>query len=134
MDFVALYPDQQLRFLQLVQALHLVGMHVRDDSDVCWDFILHGDKAREVDLKEIVLKMKKARFLHEYCDFELGYAIAKKKLGQRRIKKNDWLSFVRQCVLSTTREKGYPKIWPWEKNITPEAWKTKQQREADLES
>lgn len=93
---------------------------IRDDSNLCWDYIFHGNNA--LTPSEIVLKMKKAKYLHEYCNFDLGFQIAKNtKIGI--LNKDDWLALVRRCVLLTTDIKRYPQTWPWELRISPEKWK-----------
>jgi hypothetical protein len=121
MRFEDLDERQQERFNVLEKALAEAQLGMRYDSDLFWDYVFHGDRARISCVATIVLKMKKAKYLHQYCNFSLGYEIAKNSIAT--VPKQEWLSFVRRCVLSTTTLQAYPSQWPWELNIDPMTWK-----------
>ncbi len=125
MNVTELTADQQKRYQVLCQALEEENLAFRPDSDLSWDFIFHDQRARVPDLQSIILKMKKAKYLHEYCNFELGYNIAKNTVDLRSglLPREDWLALVRKCVLMTTTSRRYPKTWPWDEGISAEDWK-----------
>lgn len=115
---------EMARATELRLALQAKGLIARTDSDLFWDFVFHAEAARVNTIPEIVLMMQKARYLHEYCNFQLGYEIATNSLPKTHfLARTDWLALLRKCVLLTTKLKHYPSIWPWESNIDIETWK-----------
>jgi hypothetical protein len=134
MDLSTLTGEQQNRYKQLEKSLEDELINFRKDSDLCWDFVFHGDRARVTHIPTIVIKMKKAKYLHEYCNFELGYKIARNTAGSKynKLPKEEWLTLLRRSVLLTTLQRGYPQIWPWEKDITPANWKIENDRTQEV--
>ena len=120
-----LSPEQQLRYTTLATALAHEGVALRSDAQVCTDWIEHGAQAKIPALHDVVRLACESRFLHEYCNFPLGYSMAKGILKARGSKypQKQWLEVIRRCVLLTSGEGRFPSIWPWQQNITPEAWK-----------
>jgi hypothetical protein len=115
--------DQYERLVDLQQQLAAAKIDTRADSKLVWDYVYNGSHAAISSLDSIVLRIKKAKYLHEYCNFYLGYSIAKNSLGDKILARTDWLSLVRKCVLSTTVLQSYPQEWPWEQGISPAVWK-----------
>jgi hypothetical protein len=124
--------EQEQRFAQLSDALKLVGLVVRQDSELCWDFILYGDEAKvTTDVADISQRMAKAEYLHKYCDFQLGYEIAQNtakkrvKSGQPLLPQQHWFQCINECVLQTTLLGTYPDVWPWlmEDTYSPDQWR-----------
>jgi hypothetical protein len=124
MDIIPLTPEQQTRYLEIQQLLESRNIKMRNDSDLCWDYIFHNTQARIADPQEIARMMEKAKYLHEYCNFELGYQIAQNTIQRTgKVHKESWLALLRKCVLMTTDLKRYPKEWPWTLGICAESWK-----------
>lgn len=129
---IDLAEDQKERHTLLETAMSAVGLEIRKDSDLSWDYILYGDKAKvSKDVTDISTRMAQAEYLHKYCEFQLGYdvaqAIAKKrnKTGQPALPYQQWLLCINECVLQTTLTGVYPERWPWlmEQSFTPEEWR-----------
>jgi len=130
---MSLNEEQQNRFHQLKTNLASKGLELRQDSDLCWDYVLCGEKAK--NLKDPVLiaqRMAEAEYLHKYCDYQRGYNIAQNIAKKRRIQKlpalarQDWLELINEMVLVYTTILGtYPEVWPWMQNISIEEWKLK---------
>lgn len=98
------------------------------ESALCANYIFHGQNARVNDINAIVQKVCEGKFLHEYCNFELGYAMAKGIITfkfKRPIPQDKWRELIRQCVLLTSLHKSFPSVWPWMHNIpiSPSEWK-----------
>jgi hypothetical protein len=126
---VALTSDQKVRYDELNMELMKNNIRFRNDSDLCWDYVFHASRARVPKPADIVLKLQKSKYLHEFCNFPLGLEFAnqvKEKLG--RLQKDNWLRLLRKCVLATTDLKGYPKVWPWELDISVATWKSQHDR------
>jgi hypothetical protein len=132
MNFSSLSAEQQERYCLLTNKLEESQLIVRYDSDLFWDYVFHGKEARFLSIDIITLKLQKAKYLHEYCNFKLGYEIAKNTLGNQTIPKEDWLALLRKCVLTTTKLRVYPEYWPWETGITPEVWKNTNDRTYEI--
>lgn len=121
--------EQKHRFLVLETSLKDIGLSLRDDSDLCWNFILYGNQASVSDVDMITQMMAKAEYLHKYCDFQLGYNIAQNiakkraKSGQPPALQHQWVELVNSCVLQTTDLNAFPYTWPWLESISPEEWK-----------
>jgi hypothetical protein len=124
--------ESRLRLLAVHQKLAEEKMDVRLDSQLLWDYVYNGEKAAISSIDSIILRLKKAKYLHEYCNFDLGYQIAKNSTGGRILARTDWLSLVRKCVLSTTALRAYPREWPWMTGISPTLWKRSNDRTAQI--
>ena len=129
---IELTAEQEERFARLSDAMQLVGLVIRQDSELCWDYILYGDKAKLTnDVGDISQRMAKAEYLHKYCDFQLGYDIAQNlakkraKGGQPPLPQQHWFQCINECVLQTTLLGEYPDVWPWlmEEGYTPDQWR-----------
>lgn len=134
MDFSTLTDEQQCRYRAIEKELKVASLCFRPDSELCWDFVFHGDRARVPSVPNIVIKMKKAKYLHEYCNFELGYEIARNTAADayKKLPKEEWLALLRRSVLLTTQQRRYPEVWPWEENINPVDWKTQNDRTQEI--
>jgi|688.fasta_scaffold1630225_1 hypothetical protein len=127
---MSLNEEQQERYNRLQQSMFHTGLTIRDDSDLCWDYVLHGSKAKVLKDPEFISKrMAEAQYLHIYCNFQLGYNIAQ-NIARKRKKQNlqplphqEWLELINTCVLSTTVLNTYPEVWPWLQNISIQDWK-----------
>ena len=127
---VTLTDEQRERFVQLEQVIGEVGLYVREDSDLCWDYILYGEEAKfSADPIVIARKMAEAEYLHKYCEFQLGYDIAqnmaqkRSRQGQPPLDQQRWFELINSCVLKTTRTGKFPDEWPWLIGVSPKEWK-----------
>ena len=104
------------------------------NSVLCSDYIQLGKNARVTDVQAIVKKMCESKYLHEYCNFDLGYHMAKGVITYRgaAIPRDQWRELVNKCVLLTTGPTRFPPQWPWLSNITPNAWKKDNDRTSSL--
>jgi hypothetical protein len=91
------------RYHDLEQRLHKNDLNLRLDSMSSLDYIFHGKGRIDV----IVRRLKEANYLHEYCDFQRGWADAMKNMPSR-ISKQARLAFIRKSVLQQTESKYYP--------------------------
>jgi len=124
MDIIPLTFEQKSRKVELATLLNDQNIDIRNDSDLCWDYIFHADRARIPDPERIVRMMQKAKYLHEYCNFQLGYELAQNETRETgKLHKENWLALLRKCVLATTKLKGYPETWPWITGISGDDWK-----------
>ena len=119
-------PEQNARKIReqiLRLALHKRSIAWRNDSLLCRNFVTNNRPS--YDLETTVRKMEQARYLHEYCNFELGREIAANTAGENRdeYEHQEWLDLVKRCVLATTRYKSFPIVWPWVLGISPDRWK-----------
>jgi hypothetical protein len=114
---------RKIREQTLRLVLHQRSMQWREDSLLCRNFVTNNKPS--FDLETTVRKMEQARFLHEYCNFEIGRQIAINTAGKNRDQYNHqmWLDLVKRCVLATTRYKSFPIVWPWALGISPNQWK-----------
>lgn len=128
---VMLNEEQVKRKEELKLKLVNSGLTLRDDSDMCWDYIYYGAKAKQINVDYIVLMMARAQYLHQYCNFKLGYKLAQNTAknnaseGKKSLNYNCWLDLVNRCVLATTRMKKFPDRWPWLEGISKEEWKAR---------
>jgi len=129
------HPQAQKRAKELAAALWRFKIVMPDDSELCREFILHGERAKVPDLHTVVVKMCESKYLHEYCNFDLGYAMAKGIITFHRgraVAQSKWREMIRKCVLLTTGTTKFPRTWPWLQNTTPAAWKAKNDRTLSL--
>lgn len=124
--------EQRQRLRLLKKHIRAQGIRLRQDSDVCWDYILYGEEAKFMtDPAKIARKMAEAEYLHKYCDFQLGYDEAQKQAkiraqcGQVPLDRQSWLEAVNKAVLKTTRIQTFPEVWPWNLGISPHEWQLK---------
>jgi hypothetical protein len=106
----------------LLLALDQMGIQFREDSIVCKSWIQHGKGGRCPNLDTVVLLMCQAKYLHEYCNFDLGYefAMGAVRHNGHRFPRHVWYHVLRQCVLSTTTSRCFPYVWPWLQQIPVE--------------
>ena len=127
--------SHKARSTELRALLHSAGIaSIPRDSILCSDYIQLGENARVTDVQEIVKKMCECKYLHEYCNFDLGYHMAKGVITYRgaAIPRDQWRELVNKCVLLTTGLTRFPPQWPWLNNITPNAWKKDHDRTSSL--
>jgi hypothetical protein len=128
MNLEQLNAVQMSRLNYLSRKLTENGLVLRKDSDLCWDYILYGDEASVSSVKQIVLHMATARYLHEYCNFQAGYDIAQRtsvqnaRMGKDPLRYQEWLNLVNNSVLTTSKTCMFPRIWPWLNNTSPAMW------------
>ena len=109
--------DQLNRFYILNDALADVQLSIRQDSDLCWNYILHNHSTFSV--QDIVQRLCQAEYLHKYCDFQQGYInaqnIAKTRYhqGLLPLPKQQWHDLINSEVLKTTPTQKFPEKWPW---------------------
>ena len=106
---------------QLLHALRNVGVEPRQDSYLCKAWVETGAG----NLESVVQAMCEAKYLHEYCNFRLGYNLARGALKYHgsKLPQPQWLQLVRNCVLKTTSTEAFPLSWPWQVGISPAQWK-----------
>ena len=107
----------------LTGALLMVGIQeVRRDSSVARKWIMGSE---DLALDAVVEHICRAKFLHEYCNFDLGYHIAKGILEWHgsRFDKQHWLNIIQRCVLLTSTG-VFPERWPWLDDVSPQQWKS----------
>jgi hypothetical protein len=116
--------EKSARYYFLSNALERVGVILRDDSIVCADFIDKGFDADVGNLADVIRLMCEAKYLHEYCNYALGYqmALGVLKYNGSRYPQKQWFEVVRRCVLLTCGDGRFPSRWPWQSGITPQAW------------
>jgi hypothetical protein len=127
--------DAQQRASTLVAALSDQGVVIPSDSELCREYILYGEQAKVPILHIVVKKMCESKYLHEYCNFDLGYSMAKGIITfhiGNAVAQKKWMEMVRKCVLLTTGSTKFPRTWPWLQNVSARAWKAKHDRTLSL--
>jgi hypothetical protein len=116
--------EQLGRFLRLEKGLYNLGLGIRQDSELCWTYVLHDRYLPPCqNIADICLKMAQAEFLHKYCDFQKGYEAAQKIAEERKHKrqrplpKQDWLDLITTCVLKTRNLTEFPTRWPFQNRV-----------------
>ena len=127
-------PAQRARADELVAALEAAGVQMPMDSTLCWAYITQDDDARRLNLSDVVVKMCESKYLHEYCNFELGYGIARGVVQYRGapFPQDQWREVIRRCVLLTSADGRFQQPWPWTAGITAEMWKRQFDRTPSL--
>lgn len=114
--------EKEDRRQQLEEALYRAGVELREDSVMC-DKYLEGTAS----LREVVDHMCEAKYLHEYCNFPLGFQLALGVLryNGHKFEQQRWFEVIRRSVLFVSGEDSFPNPWPWQRApaITPNAWK-----------
>ena len=133
-DHPAVHPERALmvareeRKEELVALLRKNGLEWRDDSSLCRLYMLLGGSTLFNDPKQIAHKMAEARYLHNYCNFELGRRIAmntrdaREAQGGKKYNRQQFLNLLRRCVLLTTSLDRFPWKWPWLNDTPPDVW------------
>jgi hypothetical protein len=120
--------EQLVRYKELKSGLEAEGLQLRDDSQLCWDYVRLGSGAKWNDPKQIVQKMCEAEYLHKYCNFQFGYGKAQRQMwknatyGGKVLNEQSRHNAIRRAVLSTTRTQRFPPMWPWQQGMTPSEW------------
>lgn len=117
--------EKEDRRSQLINALGELELTLRDDSFICHDYIENGERANIPNVHNIVQKMAQARYLHQYCNFKLGYQIAHgvMRYNGSHFPQQKWFEVVSRCVLLTTVDGKFPSEWPWLRGVSPADYK-----------
>ena len=113
------------RKLTMMSTLSYWGLEYRTDSVLIEDWIIKGKGGRCKSLFELIRHLCEAKYLHEFCNFDLGYhyALGALRLRQRKFEQNEWFRIIRLSVLLTTRTGVFPETWPWLSGISIADWK-----------
>ena len=110
---------------EMFHMLQFFGVEYRPDSTLCNDWVKRGKGGKNRNLEELIHRMCEAKYLHNYCNFPLGYRFAQASRQHRghNFPQQEWFQVIKQCVLSTTKTGVFPTTWPWLSHIYPYEWK-----------
>lgn len=117
--------ERTVREEELQVALSELGLTLREDSTLCRNYIEYGDKADISNVDLIAHRMAETRYLHEYCNFNLGYNLARGVIRYLNgpMPPPQWQETIRQCVLLTSNAGEFPPSWPWLQGLSPQEWR-----------